>query len=203
MNLTRLLLAFAFVAACADEAPTIIPPVEPVLVGRNPRDSLPDTHPVVEGIDIASRGPRRLSVSQLERSIEAIGSLEAGSVVLPESLAQALGQPDWFRVTEESLDPSPLFMKFMMDLGTFACTGLSDYDPVRPVDDRVLTRYTDIDENIRHILLRFTGIDGPMAEPYLPRLRAVHGAAQGSARPNGQWEAVCLAIFTSPEFLLY
>ena len=67
-----------------------------------------------------------------------------------------------------------------------------------------MTRSTGVDENIRFMLLRFTGIDGQDAPPYLTRLRAAYDrGATSTARPRAGYEAVCIALFTSPEFLLY
>ena len=86
----------------------------------------------------------------------------------------------------------------------FACTGLSDYDPQRPVEDRVLSRYTDETENLRYILLRFTGIEGVDADVYVERLRTVYRAGKTGARgERGGGEAVCIALLASPEFLTY
>jgi hypothetical protein len=177
-------------------------PMPPLTSTAEP--DMPDGHPDLSQLTVASRGPRRMSVDQLSRSIDQIGGLAAGTVKLPDSLAQALGKPDYGHVTEEALDPSPLFMKFMMDLGGTVCTNLSDYDPMRPEDQRVLTRYADEEQNIRYMLVRFTGLEGAAADPYVPRLKTVRASgAQGARGDKGGWEAVCLALFTSPEFLIY
>lgn len=165
---------------------------------------MPIDHPDIDTLKVLSRGPRRMSVEQLERSIENIIAIPEGQVDLDRNLAMTLGEPDYLSVTEESLEPTPLFMKFMMDLGGYVCAAIRDFDPQRPVEERVLTRYPDQEENIRHILIRFTGIEGAAADPYVDRLARVYAA--GFAGPLGSasgWEAVCLAVFTSPEFLLY
>jgi hypothetical protein len=185
-------------------------PMLPVDRPKNPATeielpSMPVDHPDMASLDVLSRGPRRMSVEQLERSVEVIiGGLPDGSFDLDRTLALTLGEPDYLTITEEVLEPTPLYMKFMMDLGGYVCQTVRDYDPQRPVEDRVLTRYTDKNQNIRYILLRFTGLDGTDADPYVERLSRVYDA--GRAGPMGDasgWEAVCLAIFTSPEFLLY
>ena len=167
--------------------------------------SMPVDHADIESLKVLSRGPRRMSVEQIERSVEVIiGGIPDGEFDLDRTLALTLGEPDYLTITEESLEPTPLYMKFMMDLGAYVCQAIRDYDPQRPVEDRVLTRYTDTEQNIRHIMLRFTGIEGPDAGPYVERLTRVYEA--GRSGPLGDasgWEAVCLAVFTSPEFLLY
>jgi hypothetical protein len=201
------------VAATAVTAPSGCKP-DPVVVPPPPKmrpqvmtetlPPMPAGHPDLGALKLASRGPRRLSVDQIERSLDTIGNLPKGTVKLPPDLAVTLGRPDFERVTEEALDPSPLFMKFMVDLGAFACNSLSDAEPNRPVAERLMTRSADIDENLRFMLLRFTAIEGEGAAPYLTRLRAAYDRATVSAaRPRAGYEAVCIALFTSPEFLLY
>ena len=184
-------------------------PIQPVEREKTPAvvtelPSMPVDHPDVESLKVLSRGPRRMSVEQLERSLEVIIGIPDGQFDLDRTLAMTLGEPDYLTVTEESLEPTPLYMKFMMDLAAYTCQLVRDYDPQRPVEERVLTRYTDEDQNIRHILLRFTGLDGSDADPYVERLSRVYQA--GRSGPMGDasgWEAVCIAVFTSPEFLLY
>jgi hypothetical protein len=166
--------------------------------------NMPDGHADLPSLQVLSANTRRLSVDQLERGLDALGNLPKGSVKLPDSLALTLGRPDYLQVTDETLDPSPLFMKFMMDLGQVFCSNIAKYDPQRPVDQRVLTRYDDPDQNLRYMILRFTGIEGDAATPYVGRLRQVYDATSGGAMgSSGGWQAVCLALFTSPEFLLY
>jgi hypothetical protein len=198
--------ALLVLVACDAKEEAPLPPEERERIEVVAEDlpDMPAEHPPVDGLDVLSRGPRRMSVDQIERSVEKIGDLPAGTVVLDQSLALALGRPDYLRVTEESLEPSPLFMKFMMDLSGYICTALSDYDPMRPQEARVLTRFNTPDENIRYMLLRFTGIEGPEAEPYVVRLKEVYDTGLLGARAEkGGGEAVCMALFTSPEFLIY
>lgn len=183
------------VEAAPRDKPQVIPELQP---------EMPVDHPEVVGLEVLSRGPRRMSVDQIERSIEKIGELPVGSIALDPSLALALGRPDYLRVTEESLEPSPLFMKFMMDLAGYVCTALSDYDPMRPQEQRVLNRFPNREENIRYMLLRFTGVEGAAADEYIPRLSAAWDEGLTGARgEKGGGEAVCMSLFTSPEFLIY
>jgi hypothetical protein len=209
MKASKIALSLSLISlfGCPAEDAPIGPPIERP---KNPANvialpSMPVDHPDIASLDVLSRGPRRMSVEQLERSVEVIiGGIPEGQFNLDRTLALTLGEPDYLTVTEESLEPTPLYMKFMMDLGAYVCQAVRDYDPQRPVEERVLTRYADQDQNIRYILLRFTGIDGPAADPYVERLARVYAA--GRSGPLGDasgWEAVCLAVFTSPEFLLY
>lgn len=194
-------------AACTAEAPVAPPAPTPTprpALGKVDVGRVPEGHTDVSALRVVSRGPRRLSVDQLERSLDQLGQLPEGTVKFPESLAVTLGRPDYVRLNAESLEASPLFMKFMLDLGAIVCGQLITSDPQRPVDERALTRYEDVDRNIDDLLLRLTGIDGEAAAPYRARLAEVYREASGSPRGAAAgWEAVCIAVLTSPEFLLY
>lgn len=156
-------------------------------------------------LDVAAASARRMSVAQLERSLEVVGGLPEGSVVLPPNLAFTLGQPDFQSVTEPSREPSPLFMKFMVDLAGFVCVRILEADRARPSEARVLSRHDDLDENLRSIWYRFTGISGAEAEADVERLRTAYESATASTddNPDAGRVAVCMAAATSPEFLLY
>jgi hypothetical protein len=207
MNASKLYVSLSLISllGCPAEEPAPTPEREktPAVVTELP--TMPVDHPDMDSLNVLSRGPRRMSVEQLERSVEVIiGGVPEGQVNFDATLSLTLGEPDYLRVTEENLEPTPLYMKFMLDLGAYLCQQILLYDPQRPVDDRTLTRFTDEDQNIRYILLRFTGIEGAAADPYVERLMRVYDA--GRAGPNGDssgWEAVCISVFTSPEFLLY
>ena len=208
MNASKIILSLSLLSlfGCSGKDEPVLPVERPKLPATvTDLGAMPIDHPDIGTLDVLSRGPRRMSVEQLERSVEVIiGGIPEGQFNLDQTLALTLGEPDYLIVTDESLEPTPLYMKFMMDLGAYVCQAVRDYDPQRSVEDRVFTRYTDKDQNIRYILLRFTGIDGPEADPYVARLSRVFDA--GRSGPNGDasgWEAVCLAVFTSPEFLLY
>ncbi len=202
----KLLFAVSLFALAGCQKKATPPPAPPKApeVNKISVAQMPEGHPSLPSLTVQSRGPRRLSVDQLEKALDQIGNVPAGTVKLPADMAFTLGRPDYKRVTQEQLDPSPLFMKFMVDLGGAFCTNIAMAEAGRPADQRVFTRYATIDENLSYMLLRFTGIDGDDATPYLPRLKAAYDA--GSQSPSvtlGGYQAVCMALFTSPEFLLY
>jgi hypothetical protein len=196
---TRVVL-FAVIAWCGCTQKVEPPPKISVIGDMTPQ--MPIDHPAVSSLAIQSRGPRRLSVDQIERSMDAISGLPAGSVKLPADLAVTLGKPDYKRVTEEQLQPTPLFMKFMLDLGAIVCNSLAQYEPVR-TDGKFFTRFATVDENLSYLLLRFTGIEGADAAPYLTRLHAAYDTGATGTAPLAGYQAVCVSLFTSPEFLLY
>ena len=201
-RIASLLGALVLIAACSKAEPK--PPVaQKPQVFADPVQQMPDGHPALSSLAIVSRGPRRMSVTQLEHSLDAIGSLPDGTITLPENLALTLGRPDYKQVSQESLEPSPLFMKFMLDLGSIYCANLAVYEPTRPADQKFFTRFDTADQNISFLLTRFTGIDGADAAPYLLRLQTVYQRASQSTVSLAGGQAVCVALFTSPEFLLY
>lgn len=201
----KLALAVFALAACSKPAAVIPAPPTPkppdVVAAQVP--TMPTGHPAMAALKVSSRGPRRLSVDQLERSLDSIGNVPPGTVKLPVDLAFTLGRPDFRRVTEESLDPSPLFMKFMVDLSTFFCDAMGDNEAMRPAGEKLFTRNASIDDNLAFLLARFTGIEGPEAAPYLVRLRKAYDAGTQSTKTYGGYRAACMGLFNSPEFLLY
>lgn len=204
------LFALFLIACDASSTPDPIdaPRVQPAATADE-QPSMPVGHTDTVGLGIQSRGPRRLSVTQLEKTLERIADFPPGSIVIPQNLALTMGEPDYLRVTEESLDPSPLYMKFMVDLGSYYCLGVADADlnPQQPrlPANRLMNRVDgDLDAGLRHMLLMFTGIEGDDAATYIERLRRAYDTgAAGAKGPRGGWEAACLALFTAPEFILY
>ena len=199
------LATLLLLAACSKPATVVPPPPspKPPAVLSTPVAQMPDGHPELPALKVTSRGPRRMSVDQLERSLDNIGNVPAGTVKLPVDLAFTLGRPDFRRVTEESLEPSPLFMKFMVDLSVFFCDSIAEAEATRLPADKVFTRAAGIDENLSTLLLRFTGIEGEEARPYLTRLRKAYDAGTQSTKKLGGYQAACMSLFNSPEFLLY
>ncbi len=201
-----LLIVPAALWACNSEvAPTsgaddldIELPTQPVDVEEDSwKPQNPDRIP---GLDQVAAEPRRLSVAQLERSWDIVRGVPLGSSQLPDNLALTLGEPDFRSVNEPSYEPTPLFMKFMVDLAAFFCSDILRADAERPVAERILSRFEDQDENLRHIWARFTGITGEAADADVERLKTVQAGPDDAV--EGLW-AVCIAAGTSPEFLLY
>ena len=198
MRRALVLAALALVSCQQTKVPKEKPPV-----AAEQLTPMPDGHPDIKGLAVLSPAPRRLSLDQIEQSLDNIANLPPGTVKLPADLSVTLGRPDYARVTEENLEPGPLFMKFLQDVAVGACQGIADYDQTRPVADRVMIRFPSVDENISFMLLRWTGIEGPLAATYQTRLRTLYDAAASGPRPLAGYEAVCVGLTTSPEFLLY
>lgn len=196
-------LAVLLVACSKQSAAPVEPPPLPLLVRATASPSMPDGHPALHALAIGSRGPRRMSVDQLERSLDQLADLPPGTVKLPADLAVTLGRPDYQRVTEEQLEPTPLFMKFMLDLGAIYCSNLAAFEPQRPAEQKFFTRFATVGENVRYLVLRFTGIEGSGADAYATRLEAAYEQGSQAAAPLAGYQTVCVSLFTAPEFLLY
>src|SRR5262245_53908973 len=109
MNLTKIFLTLSLASLLGCPAKDEVqPPVErpktPATVTELP--SMPVDHPDIDSLKVLSTGPRRLSVEQLERSVEVIiGGIPEGQFNLDTNLALTLGEPDYLTRTDESLEP--------------------------------------------------------------------------------------------------
>lgn len=200
----------------------LAPPADYVAVPGE-RESLGgvDLNPTPEA---SARLLRRMSVPQLRDAISnATGGLvwrdERGQDVLG-LLEATLGVPNYIDTTNEDLDASLVFQKFLGDGARQICDELVEVDLQSAPDQRVLMKYADpelvweqadaqgqasMDQNLRYLKLRFTGQfvaadqeEGIARERWL--LRSVTHATGSPARG---WRAVCVGLMTSPEFYLY
>ncbi|MEL6545884.1 MAG: hypothetical protein AAFQ82_14740 [Myxococcota bacterium] len=154
------------------------------------------------GLNVQSATPRRLSLAQLTRSLDVIARLPPGTIDLERQLQHTLGVPDFLTVTQEALEPSPLFMKVLMDLGAFYCDGVTEADAALEQEARTFLRFESVESNIADLTARFTGLSP--APDLNARLRTVYDrASSGALGERGGWQAVCVALITSPEFLVY
>jgi hypothetical protein len=164
------------------------------------------------------RTPHRLNVAQLDRSIERVFGkrwMFAGppTLYIFDFLAAMLGQPDYISETLETRDPSPLFAKLMDHMASSVCYDAVNADGARPESDRVIARYpTDIDRNLRYLRLRLHGVYIPEdSSAGLDALRTLFETVrdnQPATVPPAlhvpvAWMAVCVAMTTDPEFMIY
>lgn len=157
------------------------------LVTHQQGTTLPIDHP-----DLAqrlnARDSRRLSHLQLRRSVDAaLGTkwTEDG-VDLLYALGPTLGDPDYEEITEENLDPSPLYVKFMEDLSNAVCA---------EVPMEVLEPEATPEANVASLKLRLHGEWYAPGDPLLAPLVELE-------REAGM-RAVCVALLAAPEFYLY
>lgn len=178
----RLLLSAAcsalFLAACSDKPVTTDP--GPGLKKTDEGTTLPIDHPTVDIPDpISSAQPQRMSVRQLRGSFPVVvGNDVDGGVITWKVGAtngldvynDTLGEADYINVTNDNLEPSPLYLKFMDDAARDVCSRVLNADWVRTVDsDRQFIRFvskTDtvtsnpggVDNNLRYLKLRYHAI---------------------------------------------
>lgn len=150
-----------------------------------------------------------------------IGSTTQGLDVYGDTL----GEADYVTTTEDNLEASPLYLKFIDDAARDVCNRALNADYLRPnATDRAILRFVDktqtvanatgqVDDNLRYLKLRFHGIKvEPSDEAQLKGLRtlfssvttsAANGAAIDSNDIKEGWRAVCVALVMAPEFHIY
>jgi hypothetical protein len=194
----------------------------------SPKDSIASgdkgTRPdIVQTGEPMSRHVRRVSVEQLQRSIPIVtGGLiweedfGDGTMDMLELLKPTLGAPDYLIVTEEILEPSLIVAKFMLDAAQRICPRWIMGDKEASMEERTLVFSADwhsldpedIQTNLRRLQLRFYGRHVPSTDESANEALfqlfndATKGASGETAAERG-WLAVCIAMFTSPDFILY
>jgi hypothetical protein len=162
-----------------------------------------------------------MTIEQLARSIPIVtGGLRwtedfgNGSVDMLQVLAPTLGQPDYIRITSENLEPTLIIAKFVQDAAYRICGRWVDRDRNAPLAERSLVRHedwsslaeADVKANLRMLHLRFyartIGADTELTDLYDLFVNASTTAPQGRGAEDG-WTAVCIAMMTDPEFILY
>ncbi len=218
-TIVRLALLLALFG-CEEEAAPITPggdpgsggapAVEPDL-GAPPSEAAPLT-----------RAPGRMTIEQLARSIPIITDgiawtedFGAGPTDMLQVLAPTLGAPDYLRVTEENLEPTLIIAKFMQDASNRICVRWAQRDA--EAADRSLVvhdgPWDSLDEAharaaLRALQLRFYGRhvppddDAAIDDLYALFVNASSTAPAARAARDG-WLAVCIAMMTDPEFVLY
>ncbi len=217
-------------AACAGAALALLACEEGVaqLPAPEPPDASrpgPEDEPPPEDTSRAprARSPGRMTVEQLARSIPVVtGGISwvedfgAGPIDILEVLSPTLGAPDYLRVTEENLEPTLLIAKFLQDASHRICTRWASADAAAPAAERTLVTHEDwssLDEeevraNLRRLQLRFyarrvpDGDDALVDPLYTLFVNASTTAPEARAAHDG-WLAVCIAMMTDPEFVLY
>ncbi len=251
-RITLSLAALALWAGCTEspheQPPRVVEEAAPDLQLGSDTNTLPVDHPWVGtggtgggggaggsggAVVVQKYGARRLSVPQIEASVKAIFGNDSAGNPITWKVGTAdgflrhratLGVPDYLNIVDENLEPSPLFLKFMMDMAGSVCTQGVVADRTRGAADKVLTRFvqpTDtvasapqrIDENLRHLKLVFHGTKVtpgdalPIAQLrtlYTSTVQAAAGAATvTSTHTELGWRTVCVALLTSPEFHVY
>lgn len=176
--------------------------------------------PPVAGLD---RAVGRMTIEQLARSIPIVTDglswtedFGQGPVNMLDVLAPTLGSPDYLRVTEENLEPTLIIAKFLQDASQRICLRWVERDGNQPVDARSLVTHEDwastdealVRENLRRLQLRFyarqiEAADDPALDPLYQLFVDASSTAPPARAARDGWLAVCIAMMTDPEFVLY
>lgn len=195
-----------------------------------------DPHPAIDRVDTTTGDPtgaglasdphrprRRMDLEQLDASVKqvtgGIGWTERRSgrdVSVYESLGPTLGRPDWVQITEEDMEPSALFQKFLDDMARDVCSKLATAERTRAeadrrllihagLEDTVETARADVDANLAALILAYHGRSVPTSSRELDPWRDLFmtaTVAEGDDPVLG-WRAVCVGLMTHPDFYSY
>jgi hypothetical protein len=208
------------VAACSSSKTTT---TQPPPTTTTPPDDHPALTPVV------SKRTGRLNLLQLRRSFPIVlGNDAAGRAITWNSgtasspkvgfdaYASTLGEADFVNRTEDDLDASPVYVKFMDDAARSACSQAiaadkAQSDPAQRTlmrfvseSDTPQTNSEGFRKNLTYLKLRFHGIKVTEGAP-LEALEKLFVDASAKSKTPGVdgWRAVCVALLTAPEFHLY
>ena len=205
-------------APARPEPPAVIPPVD-VHAGAATPVAL---SPAPVEPEAPYRERRRMDLDQLDAALRGvtggIGWTETRGgreVNLFEDLASTLGKPDFLQITEEDLEPSAMFQKFLDDAARSACARLMSEDPTRATEARTFFVRAEpeaslaeaperVVANLQYLLLRFhgraVGPDAPELEPWLWLMRS---AAHVTTEQPTVWRTLCVGLLTHPDFYTY
>lgn len=189
--------------------------------------------------DPFGRPRRRLNIDQLADAMTqvsgGIGWTERqgnNDVDLFAQLASTLGKPDYIQNTEEDLEPTILFQKFLGDAARSVCAKMLERDLAtvaveidvarRPFaelpeglpektllmhvwpEDTIDSNPEAVDENLRALLARFHGkVVGEDDDVALANWRWLLKSSRHVAEPADAWLGVCVAMFSHPDFYTY
>ncbi|PTL77186.1 hypothetical protein [Vitiosangium sp. GDMCC 1.1324] len=214
-----LLFALLTLGATACEKSSVAPPpvdgqLEPV---PNPHG---DTTAPLPDPDLQNgrvgRSPRRITVSQLARSIEVtVGRPWTGL----DSLATTMGQADYALVNIESIEPNLVFAKFLEDGARDVCLAQASAELTQASPEaRVLSRTVPgelgdlrqlTDAQVRELLvylsIRFWGtpLQGDELTRWTGFFSQAAARAETTRKRHQALAAVCIALMTDSRFLTY
>lgn len=212
-----------FVAGCtADKLPSTSPAApNPVDVSVTPEGTGAILPPAAQPED-PFRQRRRMDLDQLDAAIRkvtgGIGWTEQRGnteVNLFEELASTLGKPDYQQITDENLDPSAMFQKFLDDAARAVCDELFEEEARRNEAQRTFfvhaqptTSYRDhpeaVEQNLRALLLRFHGKKLAAGAPELEPWKWLFESAEHVTDDQPTvWRTACIGLFEHPDFYTY
>jgi hypothetical protein len=210
-----MIMASILLGACdAEQLAPVTPPVNEQVFD----DAFTHANPSAKGPAVLNpqaeqdgKAARRVSIDQLRNSIPAlfggitwtmrIGRQEGTAFDL---LSRTLGEPDYIAVTNENLDPSPLFAKYMDDMAGDVCTKAIEADRTSTGEKLVMVD-ADVDQNLRFLRLKLHGIWVPDGSTEgLGDLRRLYDDIFAETNDASEaWFGVCVAMLTAPETMAY
>jgi len=130
---------------------------------------------------------------------------QRGAYIAPlfVELSATLGKPDFVEITHETLEPTPLFLKFLDDAARSICGKMVEADRAAPEAEQILLG-DDVDQRLSTLLLRFHSRRVTPDDPRIGTWRWLHQSATFATQdPTAAWYAVCVALFTHPDFYSY
>ncbi|MEM1009277.1 MAG: hypothetical protein AAGJ35_09750, partial [Myxococcota bacterium] len=121
-------------------------------------------------------------------------------------LSRTLGQADYIYLTANNNEITPLFMKFMDDMASSLChravaRDLSDKNTKKII----VLNERNIDKTLRFLRLKFHNLYVPDNETKgIAAYRDFYDKVMFRTQDRKQaWQAVCLLMMTTPEFMVY
>lgn len=174
-------------------------------------------------LEANARHLRRMDLRQLKDAIRTV----TGGVYWRDNsgrdmfdvLGPTLGVPNYLDITNEDLESSLVFQKFLGDGVRQVCDETINNDLDMAPADRVLIRFVEpevsweeaspqerdaFDQNLRYMKLRMTGHSLSPQSEELDRLRWLQrSVTHATGEPARGWRAVCVGLMSSPEFFMY
>jgi hypothetical protein len=176
----------------------------------------PGHHGEGEAEEPAGRRMRRMTAIQFHRSLVTVTGQPWPFF---DEFARAMGQADYAEITEEGLELSVTFDKFVHDAALHSCAAAIAAD-LAGSDAGIVLRWVAVSErdevkirrNLDYMMLRFLGQEmqdeDPRVEPWMTLLTA----SPDEDEPFGdiddelmreRWTAVCMGLVTHPDFVTY
>ncbi|MFT5434345.1 MAG: hypothetical protein ACI9OJ_005058 [Myxococcota bacterium] len=167
---------------------------------------------------LPSRERRRMDIDQLNATLLQVSGGHTWTIGNKNQfveLARTLGKPDYLDLTNEDLEASALFAKFLDDASRSVCSVMVDSDLASSATDPVLMIHADADDtldtnssaialNIQTLVLRFHGrrieLDGPQMETWRWLWTSAEHVSQD---PVAAWMTVCIGLINHPDFFTY
>lgn len=211
--MNRLIAGFVLMLGCLPPPPTQEPPPPG---NPNPDVVIDDlgNGSVTSPPETEARPPKRMTVMQVRRSMEAISGGEEwlggrnGTENNWERFSGTLGVPDYQEVTTGDLSPSLMWNKFLTDAATATCdgwvnrevngTGTGTFFQAATVDTEDQGAIRD---NIAQLRKRIQGHDDPgSADAIDSYYRLYEAVRMDTSNRRFAWRTVCVALFVHPDF---